>query len=437
MTRLGADADALDRLASELDAATARVRSTLAELSSSTSGAAWWGVDAERFRAQWRDDGGPVCRSVVATLDRAAVGCRRQAEEQRGASRVDSGSAVTLGTSGDRSRPTSTTPRRIRVLSVDAEAGADVVAAAGLVYVVEDMADGRARVTERLSAGAGAEAGVEARVAWSTGEHTHSVGADGSIRLLPTIGTEASWVVPSDEVDELVGARVADIALGPGARDAAAGVLGAIPGLGALAAATGLGDGLRRATYRVPEPDRTGLTAGVATDGGGGGTVGSTSWTAAGSVGVGVAVVSEGGRTLVRFGEDVAGRVGVGNGSASADVSSSVGLVLGNDGRPVRLEVVTDRTADDGTLRRTTRTADLTAPGARAVVDRLEHQIAAGEAWSHPGRVAATLEELAAIGVVGGTMHTDVYRPGADLTYGLQLPVGSVHVRSSTLVLDD
>lgn len=91
MTISGADADALDALASDVEAAAHRLRRSQAKLGSAIHSSPWSGGNAERFRERWDSEYRRSMLAAAAFLDAAGEGLQRNADEQRDASSGDGG----------------------------------------------------------------------------------------------------------------------------------------------------------------------------------------------------------------------------------------------------------------------------------------------------------------------------------------------------------
>jgi len=87
----GADPDALDRLAAQMDAWASLLSQHRLTLNAHIHNAPWHGQEADRFRQTWSSRLSPSLASTVSALQAAHVALQRNADEQRRAS--DAGSA--------------------------------------------------------------------------------------------------------------------------------------------------------------------------------------------------------------------------------------------------------------------------------------------------------------------------------------------------------
>lgn len=112
MSRMvGADPDALDRLAADFDRSAGVLESTAVRVRASVHANPWAGAKATRFRNDWDQRHGPMLKRTALSLRTAAKQLRLQAQEQRQASSAGGGStswaAGHRGPSGDHVRPSS------------------------------------------------------------------------------------------------------------------------------------------------------------------------------------------------------------------------------------------------------------------------------------------------------------------------------------------
>lgn len=100
MTISGADADALDALAGDVESAAHRLRRSQAKLGSAIHSSPWSGGNAERFRERWDSEYRRSMLAAAAFLDAAGEGLQRNADEQRDASSGDGGRGAGRGRGG-------------------------------------------------------------------------------------------------------------------------------------------------------------------------------------------------------------------------------------------------------------------------------------------------------------------------------------------------
>ena len=101
---VGANPDELDRLAARLDTASSSMRGIRSNISASVRRSPWHGWVADRFRSDWSSQHAVAMRSAEAFLDDAADRLRREATEQRAASR-DVGAGSRPGVSTNEAGP--------------------------------------------------------------------------------------------------------------------------------------------------------------------------------------------------------------------------------------------------------------------------------------------------------------------------------------------
>lgn len=108
---IGADPDALDRLAADFDRGAGTLEATALRVRVSVHANPWAGARATRFRSDWDQRHGPQLKRTATTLRTAAKHLRQQAAEQRRASSASgagAGGASGIGFIGrDRVTPTS------------------------------------------------------------------------------------------------------------------------------------------------------------------------------------------------------------------------------------------------------------------------------------------------------------------------------------------
>jgi hypothetical protein len=90
----GADPDALDRLAAQVDSWATLLSQYRVTLNAHIHSAPWHGQEADRFRQTWSSRLSPSLASTVSALQTAHVALQRNAEEQRNASGAGSTSAL-------------------------------------------------------------------------------------------------------------------------------------------------------------------------------------------------------------------------------------------------------------------------------------------------------------------------------------------------------
>jgi len=101
MSRMvGADPDALDRLAADFDRSAGVLESTSVRVRASVHANPWAGARATRFRNDWDQRHGPMLKRTAGALRTAARQLRVQAQEQRQASSAGGGSTVPTGGAG-------------------------------------------------------------------------------------------------------------------------------------------------------------------------------------------------------------------------------------------------------------------------------------------------------------------------------------------------
>ena len=101
MSRMvGADPDALDRLAADFDRSAGVLESTAVRVRASVHANPWAGARATRFRNDWDQRHGPMLKRTAGALRTAARQLRVQAQEQRQASSAGGGSTVPSGGAG-------------------------------------------------------------------------------------------------------------------------------------------------------------------------------------------------------------------------------------------------------------------------------------------------------------------------------------------------
>jgi uncharacterized protein YukE len=92
MSRMvGADPDALDRLAADFDRSAGTLESTAVRVRASVHANPWSGAKATRFRNDWDQRHGPMLKRTALALRTAAKQLRLQAQEQRQASSAGGG----------------------------------------------------------------------------------------------------------------------------------------------------------------------------------------------------------------------------------------------------------------------------------------------------------------------------------------------------------
>ena len=96
---IGADPDALERLAGDFDRGAGSLESIVLRVRTSVHANPWAGARATRFRTDWDQRHGPQLKRTATTLRAAATQLRRQAAEQRQASSAGGGSPLSRSTS--------------------------------------------------------------------------------------------------------------------------------------------------------------------------------------------------------------------------------------------------------------------------------------------------------------------------------------------------
>lgn len=91
---IGADPDALERLAGDFDRGAGSLESIVLRVRTSVHGNPWSGARATRFRTDWDQRHGPQLKRTALSLRTAAKQLRQQAAEQRQASSAGGGSAT-------------------------------------------------------------------------------------------------------------------------------------------------------------------------------------------------------------------------------------------------------------------------------------------------------------------------------------------------------
>ncbi len=94
---IGADPDALERLAGDFDRGAGSLESVVLRVRTSVHANPWSGARATRFRNDWDQRHGPQLKRTATTLRTAAKQLRQQAQEQRQASSAGGGSAASSG----------------------------------------------------------------------------------------------------------------------------------------------------------------------------------------------------------------------------------------------------------------------------------------------------------------------------------------------------
>lgn len=89
----GADADALDRLAGQIEQGASHIEGTYGPVRQSFHGSSWQGVDADQFASEWDGPSKSRLTNTATALRDAAKTLRKNANEQRTASDMASGSS--------------------------------------------------------------------------------------------------------------------------------------------------------------------------------------------------------------------------------------------------------------------------------------------------------------------------------------------------------
>ncbi|MFN8053371.1 MAG: hypothetical protein U0Q22_18160 [Acidimicrobiales bacterium] len=417
MTKLGADADALDRLASAFAGLADRLVGVDRELAAALTDAAWRGADADGFRSRWQRYGRSTMARAAGALRTAGVDARRQAADQRRVSAAD----VAVVPTGPRLAPAAD---RVRLVTLTVGAGEGLGVAASSQWRVDDLGHGRVRVTELEQATFGAVPGAGVQVGASRGdgreERSLGTGAAVSVTAGLTLGGERSWVVPEGDIERLLLSQGVERATGTPSPLTAA-VASAVPFGGALASAVGLGglwDGL---TYGAA-PERVGVRAGLAgeaaVEAGSTGNVVS----AASSGVAGISVDTRTGELSVRLESDalVAAASLLGVPTVGHDVAAT--LALDRSGAPVRLEVETSRptpVAGHEGVERVRAAVDLTDPDVAVAARRLLAALATD------GDVSGAATRLVGVGAAHAAVSVDRYRIAGTDRVNVSTPVVS------------
>lgn len=102
---IGADPDALERLAGDFDRGAGSLESIVLRVRTSVHANPWAGARATRFRSDWDQRHGPQLKRTATTLRTAAKQLRQQAAEQRQASSAGGGSIAGVPGAGGQGRP--------------------------------------------------------------------------------------------------------------------------------------------------------------------------------------------------------------------------------------------------------------------------------------------------------------------------------------------
>lgn len=435
--RLGADVDGLDAVAATMGRTGVRLESLRRELDAAAIAAGWRGVDADRFRDQWRRQLGPATGRAAAAVAAAAADARRQSASQRAAAGATSlGPPPAVSVTAVPPAPVST-----RLATVEIEASAGFGEVGGAVHLrIDDLGHGRSRIVEMDTVAAGV--GIGGDVVVSLGDDGDgAVGGGAVASMMASVGVDRSWVVPTDEVDAFLLSRVLDPA-GTTGRSGVGSLAAAVPGAGWVAGGLGVSDEFEALTYERPAPEQIGLVGGSALDAGGsagGGVPAGLTAALASGVLLGVGYRPDDGSVLLRLSSDWAGRASVtaGDRSSQSDVdgSGTVTLTLDRDRRPV--ELATERVSVDGDrVERAHLVIDLTRPElvapARRLVDSL---VEIGDGPGSVTDVGDALGDLVAVGAASGGTRTDVYTIGDRRRYGVETPVAGVTVTTEELRL--
>lgn len=124
---VGADAGALEALASEMRAAADELRRTRQQVNGPVHSAPWHGRSADRFRQQWDGQHQRSLASAAAFLERTGDDLLRQAAEQRSASGAEGGSIPVPA--GPQGQPPSEEMDRVRRFLEELGLDADQIAA--------------------------------------------------------------------------------------------------------------------------------------------------------------------------------------------------------------------------------------------------------------------------------------------------------------------
>lgn len=205
--RLGADPDQLRDLSAALRAAARELDDVGRGLDRRINGVHWSGPDARTFQAKWRgcraqlSDASTRCRTMARRLD-------HQRDEQLDAARPDGDPTPSASISAPSPFPAA---EQRYVGGLDVRIGPVVATLAGEV-ALQDLGDGRTRVTLSEALSAGGAVGLGASAKFSTSDEVVAPVADGpgmaDGRLRAGGVQRRSWEVEHADVDDLL-ARVA------------------------------------------------------------------------------------------------------------------------------------------------------------------------------------------------------------------------------------
>lgn len=227
MTLLGSDVDQLSALTASLRRCDRELTRIASRWSRSSRSAPWWGPDARRFELEWSSRHGALISSAATAMSRLADDLDRQVRQQVDASNGDgantdstsgtrsSASSNVAGTSGGSHqdhRPVLPPGEEQRFSgSIDLRVGLGVAGSRGEVSIAE-LGRGQRRVTWSEEGGVGATASLgssaELSFGGAGGSGGGTNGVNGTISARLGLVERQSWVIDSDEVDDLL-ARLA------------------------------------------------------------------------------------------------------------------------------------------------------------------------------------------------------------------------------------
>lgn len=254
MGQLGADDTALRELARSLASAARRLTEAGVTLDRRTRGiggrgAGWHGVDAERFRRDWELRHRPALAEVGERCERLSRQLLAQADEQvRASASTVPAAAATPPPAAAAPAPAlpprdalpALAPTEVRYTGgVEVTAGIVTAHVTGDV-VIQDLGDGRARVTVSRVGGAGLAASVGATATASISGIDHAgpptTGMQADARLRAGLVERRTWDVDEDDVDGLLLKVGLDEGLESALRDVGPETLEAEPVVGSLVA---------------------------------------------------------------------------------------------------------------------------------------------------------------------------------------------------------
>ena len=440
---VGAAPDRLDDLAAVIEKEADRLRAIAGEVDGLLRDVPWSGPDAAGFRRAVDGDVRPRINRTAEILVGEADTLRRNASEQRVASRADgSGGAVVSPMPGPVSASPSvydpkTDPQRVlKVEVITAKVTGEYgVGSAGQekTFRVETLRNGKVRVTEidAISGGLGFDAGVVGTVSWG---QTYGTGGRAAFEAGLTGGSGVTWTLDSKtDADRLIvnqtageiRAHVGPVHVGPSGNDAldvvsdvtgaagaaasgVGGLLGHLPMIGGIGddlaqAGHGMqlaaGEGNRIAEYQPPRPDRTFDEGGVYSQGGlnqyadkdPSSLIGGKFSTDAKVSAYTTADGKQGYTASRTFTGQIRGDSQFITGDQQLKGSGSVSFDRQGD----RLVSTSSWTDEAGKRTETVKTFDLTDPGARAQADRIESVVGIKDVVKDPRVVLDTMTFMA------------------------------------------